>query len=169
LIQRLAEPLLNSKIGKAAVEVMKTASKYVTDACFMAVDAAEWVIDKGCKAINFISEKATDITNRMGETAVVKGAIGLGKDLGEFITSSNLWKSAAEMAIFIYTKMSNFCTAVVESYLYYNQCRTMARRIVVDKYELADEHTILKTFHEVSKQEAKANTDHEKTDEVRSF
>jgi hypothetical protein len=92
----------------------------------MAVDAAEWVIDKGFKAVNFISEKTTNINNRLGETAVVKGAIGLGKDLGDFITSFNLWKSAAEMAVFIYTKMSNFCTAVVESYLYYNPCRTMA-------------------------------------------
>ena len=45
----------------------------------------------------------------------------------------------------------------------------MARRIVVDQYELADEHTILRTLHEVSKQEAKANTDHEETDDVSSF
>jgi len=47
------------------------------------------------------------------------------------------------MTIYLYTKMSNFCTALCESYQYYNQCRTASRRLAREKQGIIDEHMIL--------------------------
>ena len=62
--------------------------------------------------------------------------------------------------------MSNFCTAAVESYCYYNQCRTMARCIANEKCYLIDEHVILKTFQGVSVAEANLGNKNANNDDV---
>ena len=71
------------------------------------------------------------------------------------MASTDIFKIAVNMATYVYTKMRNICTAAAESYQYYNQCRTMARRITIEKQGLVDENTILKIFHEISQPEAK--------------
>ncbi|CAF1683290.1 unnamed protein product, partial [Adineta ricciae] len=165
MIYRIAEPLLNTKVGKAAVATMQFAKEAVVEGVYKTVEGAEWLIDKGSQAVNYVAKKATEAVNWLGETGVVKSGIELANQFGSWVSSTAIWKSAAEMATFIYTKMSNFCTAASESYHYYNQCRTMARRIAIEKYELTDEYTILRTFHDISREEAKNNANNLNTDE----
>jgi hypothetical protein len=169
LIQRIAQPLLNTKFGKAAVATMQFAKEMTVEAGYKLVEGAEWVINKGTQAVNYVGKKATELTNWVGDTSIVKGTIGLAKGFGSWVASTAIWKSAAEMAVYIYTKVSNFCTAVSESYQYYNQCRTISRRIVIEQGGLVDEHTILKTFHDISKQETKKNDNDRNTNEVSYF
>ncbi|CAF1126244.1 unnamed protein product [Didymodactylos carnosus] len=166
LIQRIAQPLLNTKLGKAAVATMQFAKEIAVEGGYKLVEGAEWVINKGTQAVNYVGKKATELTNWVGDTRIVKGTIGLAKDFRSWAASTTIWKSAAEMAVYIYTKVSNFCTAVSESYQYYNQCRTISRRIVIEQGGLVDEHIILKTFHDISQQEAKKSDDDRNTNEM---
>ncbi|CAF1664350.1 unnamed protein product [Rotaria magnacalcarata] len=166
LIQRIAKPLLDTKVGKAAVATMQFAKECVVEVGYKAVESAEWVIRKGTELTNYVGTKASELTSWVADTRPVQGMIGLAKDFGSWVVSTAIWKSAAEMATYIYTKMSNFCTAISESYQYYNQCRTISRRIVIEKRDFVDEHTILKTFHDISRQEAKKSNDNLNTDEI---
>jgi hypothetical protein len=166
---RIAQPLLNSKVGKAFVSAGKMVAHVAIEATYKAVDAAEWVINQGSKAVNFVSKKGTELLNWMGNTAVVKGTIGAVKNAASWIASTDIFKSAVNIAVYVFTKMSNFCTAVVESYSYYNQCRTMARRIVNEKGHLVDEHAILKTFQGISVAEANVANKNENNDDVSLF
>jgi hypothetical protein len=163
---RIAQPLLNSKVGKVMVSAGKMVAHVAVETSYMAVDAAEWVIDKGSKAVNYVSKKGTELINWIGDTALVKGTIGAVKDAASWVASTDIFKSAVNIAVYVFTKMSNFCTAIVESYSYYNQCRTMARRIANEKGNLVDEHAILKTFQGISVAEAKVATKNESNDQV---
>ncbi|UJR11290.1 hypothetical protein I4U23_015471 [Adineta vaga] len=166
LIQKIAQPLLNTKLGKAAVAKMQFAKEIAIEGGYKLLEGAEWAIDKGTQIGNYVGKKATELTTWVGDTSIIKGTIGLAKDFGSWVKSTEIWKSAAEMAVYMYTKVSNFCTAVSESYQYYNQCRTISRRIVIEQRGLVDEHTILKTFHDVSLHEAKKNDDDRDTNEM---
>ena len=126
------------------------------------VDAAEWLFDKGAQLVNYVGQKATDVTDWIASTR----AAGLVKDIGSWAASTTIFKKAVEITTYIFMKMSNFCTAIVESYQYYNQCRTMSRRIVNEKLNIVDEHTILRSCDEVMKQEAKITNNNINTDYV---
>lgn len=158
--------MLNTRIGKLAVSGMQFAKEAALDAGYATLDAAEWVVKKGGQAVNYVGQKATDLVNLIGDTRMVKGAVGLAKDFASWVTSTEIYKSATEIATYIYRKMSNFCTALSESYHYYNQCRTVARRLVIEKPGLVDEHSILKTFHGISQQETKKAENNQKSDNV---
>lgn len=152
---RIARPLLNTKLGKAAASAVNAAVNGAVWATYKVVDGVEWVIDKSKKAVNKVSKVASDAVNWIADTKVAQGAVGLVKDAASWVASTSVFQSAVNMAMYVYTKVSNFCTAIVESYHYYNQCRTISRRIVNEKGHLVDEHTILKTFQGISLQEAK--------------
>jgi hypothetical protein len=166
LIQSIAKPLLNTKLGKAAVAKMQFAKEVIVEAGYKTLEGAEWVISKGTKCINYIGQKATEAVNWVAETSFGKGVAQMGRDVGSWITSTSVWKSAAEMAMYLFTKMNSFCTAVSESYHYYNQCRTAARRLVIEKQGLVDEHVILKTFNGITQEEAKKSAANDTAEEV---
>ena len=168
-IQRIAQPLLNTKFGKAAVATAEFIQEKAIDAGYAVLSAAEYVIDKGTQVVNYVGTKATQAVQWIGETRAIKGIAQLSNDFASWVASTEIWKSAAEMATYLYTKMSNFCTAVSESYHYYNQCRTASRRLVIEKQGLVDEHIILKTFHETSHEEIKKHVEHYTEDEVSHF
>lgn len=148
---RIAQPLLDTKLGRGVVELS-----------YLGLDVAESVIDAGSKKFNWISTNATKFFNWIADTSFGKNV----KDAAMRVASSSVIKSAVSMAVYVFTKMSNFCTAVVESYRYYNQCRTIARRIVNEKVHLVDEHTLIKTFQGVRMQEAKKIEQNQDTDDV---
>lgn len=174
---RIARPFLNTKLGKMGISACNTARYYAVEGVHKVVDGAEWVFDKGAQLVNYAGRKATDFANYAGrkatdvtswiaDTCMVKKGVGIAKDVGSWVASSRVFQSAIEMAISVYRKMSNFCTAMVESYQYYNQCRTMARRIVNESPSYVDEHTILRSCHDVMKQEAKKMDNNVTEDEV---
>jgi hypothetical protein len=158
---------LETKFGKGLVTVAKATAEGVTELGYMTLGAAEWVIEKGAKAVNYVSKGATKAVKWLGDTEAVKGAVGLAKGAGAWIASTGVWKTATAMATYIFTKMSNFCTAISESYQYYNQCRTTSRRLALERPELIDEHVILRLFHGITQQEAKQNVDEQTAEEVR--
>ena len=166
LILRIAQPLLDTAVGKAVVATMQVAKEVVVEAAYQGLGAAEWVINKGTQAVTWTGKKATAVVKWIGDTRVVKGTVGLVKDFGAWVASTDVWKAAAELATYVYTKMSSFCTAVSESYQYYNQCRTAARRLTIEKRGLVDEHAILRTFHGVSQQETKKASENNAAEEV---
>ena len=165
-IYTIARPLLESAVGKAAVNAMQSVANFAVEATYKTVDATEWLIGKGTQAVNYAGRKATEAVKWVNDTTIVKGGVNAIKDFGSWVASTTIWQTATAIATYVYTTMSNFCTAVVESYLYYNQCRTASRRIVLEKQGLIDEHSILITFHGISQQEAKKVNDEKGTDEV---
>jgi hypothetical protein len=167
-IMKIARPLLNTRIGKAAVAGMSYVKKQAVNATYKVVDGAEWLIDKSTLGVNWLAQQATDLTNWIGQTRAVQFVTGVAKSAASWISSTSLFQSAIDMTVYVFTKMSNFCTAIAESYQYYNQCRTIARRIVNDEENncLVDEHTLIKAFHGVVQQEAKAINQNANTDEV---
>ena len=169
LIMKIAAPLLETQFGKAAVSAYNTAQYYAVEAAYKVVDATEWVLDKGAQMVNYAGQKATDLTNWIAETNIVKKTAGLVKDMGSWVASTAVFKKAIEMTTYIFTKMSNYCTAIVESYHYYNQCRTMSRQIAMEVKNLADEQTILRSYHDVALKEAKIKKNNVLTDNVSFF
>jgi hypothetical protein len=169
LIMRIAQPLLDTKFGKFAVKGLQYAGDIIAYASYKVVGATEWVVDKVDQAVNYVGKQATKLVESVGSTRVVQGAINAVNSFGSWMLSTEIFKTAVNMATYVYTKMSNFCTAVAESYQYYNQCRTMARRIAMEKQGLVDEHTILKTFQGVSQPEAKKVRKNISTDDVSYF
>ena len=166
MIQRLARPLLNTKFGKVVVAGWETTQMLAVEGAYKLLEGAEWVIEKGAQGINYVGKKATDLVNWIGDTTLVQKAIQTTKEIGSWIGSTSIFKSAVEMTISMFNRMSNFVTAVVESYKYYNQSRTIARRIVSENHDLVDEHVLLKTFQNVSIQEEKKSNQNLREDDV---
>lgn len=165
-IQKIAQPLFDNAVGRAAVSAMQSAASAVVEVAYKTVEAGEWLIDKGTDAVNLVGEKATQSANWIADTSIVQGTVSQVQKFGSWITSTKVWQTAVEIGTYVFTKMSNFCTAVVESYLYYNQCRTASRRLAIEKQGLINEHTILETFHGISQQEGKKTKNEKDIHEV---
>ena len=175
LIMRIAQPILDTKFGRGVVNGSKFVANIAVEAGYKVVEGTEWVIDKttnglnyiakkGTDLTNYVAKKATDLTNYIADTRLVKGAVGLVKNVWSGMTE--VFQPAVNLAIFVFRKISNFCTAVSESYQYYNQCRTITRRIVNETNGRVDEHFLIKTFQGVSQQEAKNTQNNLNTDDV---
>ncbi len=143
--------MLNTAFGKACVSGLKGAKNLAVKGLHGIVSAAEWVIDKGTEAVNYVGKKVMDGAKWIGNSSLVQGAINMAKSVGTWIASTSIYKDAVNLAMNLFTRMSNYCTAVYESYQYYNQCRSMARKIA-NEHQI-DEHVILKTFNLVTTQE----------------
>ena len=165
-IMSIAQPLLNTKFGKAAVTGLKYVADFIEEAQYKIVEGTEYLFDKIGEGVDYVSKKATELVDWVESTSLVQGVIKNVKRFGSWIASSEIFKAAVNMATYIYSKMSNFCTAIAESYKYYNQCRTMARRIALEKQGQVDEHMILKTFHGISQPEDKKNKKDATSDDV---
>lgn len=162
LIMRIAQPLLETKVGRGLVK----GTKLLGELGYLMLDMAEYVIEAPSKLINSIREKTTELFNWIADRACVKKVTERVKKKVAWVTSTSVFKWAVNTAVNVFTKMSNFCTAVVESYRYYNQCRTIARRIVNEKTNLVDEHALIKTFQSVSMAETKNAEQNQETDDV---
>uniref|UniRef100_A0AC35FYN1 Chloroplast protein-transporting ATPase n=2 Tax=Panagrolaimus sp. PS1159 TaxID=55785 RepID=A0AC35FYN1_9BILA len=169
---KLVKPLMNTPFGKAALKIGEVASDVANvvkekaiDAAYLALDAAEGVIKYTKKGGKWVAAKASEAAKWMAESKIAQEAgnvfsqaIEIGTAAIHYTNINKLWEMAAEKATYLYSKMSEYCTALSESYQYYNQCRTMARKLVSENYNLVDEHSILLTFNEITKKETKIKT-----------
>ena len=166
-IEAIAKPLMETKFGRAMTKVANSTVSAVTGLGYETLERAEYVIEKGTQAVYYVSKKATQGVEWLADTALVKGAVGLAQVAGARIACTEVWKTAAAAAMYIFTKMTNFCTAISESYQYYNQCRTASRRLALEREGLVDEHMILEMFRGISQQETKKNEDEQIAADVR--
>ncbi len=158
-IMRLAQPMLDTKFGKNLTKFVKTINTVATNTAYKFVECSEWLIDKGTMA----AEKAGKAFIRLAVNA---------KNFANWIADSSLIKKTLTEVIHgvirTYKKMSDYCTANVESYKYYNQCRTGSRRIVNEQASNhVDEHSILKMFQGVTQQAARQTEQIIDADDVR--
>ncbi|CAJ0948106.1 unnamed protein product, partial [Mesorhabditis belari] len=97
-------------------------------------EAAEWVAEKAVQLYEGAKREAVKAFEWVSETKLVKWAKSAGKAVIDFGKN-------------VYQKMSNFISAVMESYEYYNQCRFYAKKIAVESQSSSvDEYTILRTY-----------------------
>lgn len=162
----VAEKMFGKTIVQGTVSLLQTGAEFAGYLGVKALEATEWCIDKGTKIVNYVGKKATEFVNYIGSSRVVQGTVSGVKSLGSWVASTSVWQSLISLTTYVYTQMSNFCTAVMESYRYYNQCRTQSRKLVNENPILSDEHTVLQMFHGISQQEAKNAIAGEKEDNV---
>lgn len=162
----VAEKMFGKTIVQGTVSLIQTGAEYAGYLGVKVLDATEWCIDKGTKAVNYVGKKATELVNWVGSTRIAQATVGGIKSVGSWIGSTSIWQNLVSLTTYVYTQMSNFCTAVMESYRYYNQCRTQSRRMVNQNPVLSDEHKVLKMFHGISQQEAKNAAEEDKEDNV---
>ena len=116
-------------IGKAAVATKN-----------MIVSAGVAVSENASKAWTKIKSKASEAAEYIGSTK----AFQLAKEAAKIVSFA---------AVSAYKKMATLCTAVVESYEYYNQCRSSSRKIAMEDNTGVDEHVILKNYMNARSQE----------------
>ena len=162
----VAEKMLGTAIVQGTVSLIQTSVEYAAYFGVKVLEATEWLIDKGTKAVIYVGKQATELVNWIASTRIAQATVGGIKSFGSWIESTSIWQSLASLATYVYTKMSNFCTAVMGSYRYYNQCRTHSRKLVNENPVLSDEHKVLKMFHGISQQEAKSAAEEENEDNV---
>ena len=162
----VAEKMFGKTIVQGTVSLLQTGAEFAGYLGVKSLEATEWCIDKGTKIVNYVGKKATEFVNYIGSSRVVQGTVSGVKFLGSWVASTSVWQSLISLTTYVYTQMSNFCTAVMESYRYYNQCRIQSRKLVNENPVLSDEHTILQMFHGISQQEAKNAIAEEKEDNV---
>ncbi|KAE9548611.1 hypothetical protein FO519_008177 [Halicephalobus sp. NKZ332] len=151
-LRNVAEFVVGEKIVASCVDAVTYVSKEIG---YTALEATEWVIDKTNKVASKVNEKIQEGISWVGDTTLVKSLSKMGKDIGSYIASTGLYKSIASKATYIFNKISSFCTAVMESYHYYNQTRTAARRLALEQRCSIDEHKILRAYHGIKMEEQK--------------
>ena len=130
------------------------------------LEGFEYAIDKGSKLLSNAAGKVGSGLKAIYDTDLVQGAVGLVKDGFSLVTSTALFQKAANLAVYVFKRVSSFCTAMVESYHYYNQCRTIARRLVTQEETAVSEHVIIKTFDGVMRPEVQIADKNQRTNDV---
>ena len=85
MIQRIAQPLLESKFGQMAAKGLRKAQEAALYATHRLVDGAEYLIEKASDGLNYVGKKASELVEWIGDTKIVKSMAGLAKNVGNWV------------------------------------------------------------------------------------
>jgi hypothetical protein len=142
--------IADTEIVKMATQTVKDISsavgEQITNAAQAVGDAIVTVADRTgiTAAANAVGNAAITVGNAVGNATITVGnAIA---DTKVFIAAKQAFKNAMNTAKHVYQRMSAYVTAATASYLYYNQCRSAARRLAIEQRGIVDEHLILRSY-----------------------
>ncbi|KAE9548231.1 hypothetical protein FO519_008556, partial [Halicephalobus sp. NKZ332] len=128
------------KFSPKLVEVYDNAKRLVFKAGMKVLEKVEWTMEKRKQAANWANENIIDPV----WTGVKKGI----KWVSDHTTLTYTLNTIVSFVKEIFGRVNRFCTAMIESYEYYNQLRTATRRAALDHRFEISEHTILRAYHE---------------------
>ncbi|KAE9551560.1 hypothetical protein FO519_005233 [Halicephalobus sp. NKZ332] len=137
------------------VEFYDATINAVSTAGMKVLQGAEWVTRKAMQGINWVEENIVDPI----QTGLITGI----KWVSDKTRLTDLLKAVVAKVQYIFGKISRFCTALMESYEYYNQLRTATRRTALEQRIGINEHTILRAYHENKFEQRKKDEKLDKT------
>ena len=156
----VVDVIADTEIFKMATQTVKdvtsAVSEQIVNAANVMGSAIVTIADNTgvTAAAKAVGNAAITVSNTVVNTTIAVGtAIGdAAADVGHaiastkvFIAAKQAFNNAMDTAKNVYQKMSAFVTAAAESYLYYNQCRSTARRLAIEQ-NFVDEHFILRSY-----------------------